>query len=260
MQPFRFTAGDSPLLVSMPHVGTHVPGDIAARMTEEARALPDNDWHVDRLYDFVAELGASTLAATHPRYVVDLNRPPDDDALYPGQDVPGLVPLDTFSKQPIYRDGEEPDETEVQGRVATYWQPYHDKLRATLDELRARHGHALLWEAHSIRSFVPRFVDAPIPHLNIGTGGGRSCNGERAEAVVTAAQNQTSYSWVVDGRFRGGYTTRHYGQPGDGIHAIQLELSQVTYMDEDPSQRFREDLAAEVRPVLRALLTAFAMM
>jgi N-formylglutamate deformylase len=256
MEPFVFRAGTAPLLVTMPHVGTDVPGDLAARWTPAARALPDNDWHVDRLYDFLDALGASVLRAVHPRYVVDLNRPPDDQSLYPGQDTPGLVPIDTFARAPIYRAGEEPSADEIARRVARWWRPYHDRLRAALDDLLAKHGRAFLWEAHSIRSLVPRLFSGRLPDLNFGTGGGTSCAPARAARLVEIAR-RSRYSWVLDGRFKGGYTTRHYGEPRRNVEAIQLELAQITYMDEDASNRFREERAAELRPLLGELMTAF---
>ncbi len=257
MEPFRFTPGTAPLLVSMPHVGTHVPPEIAARLTEPARPLPDTDWHVDRLYDFLGELGASVIAATHSRYVIDLNRPPDGKPLYPGASETELCPTGTFDEAPIYRTGAAPDPGEIAERRETLWRPYHARLSETLDAIRGRHGVAVLWDAHSIRSRVPRFFEGRLPDLNLGTGGGVSAAPELIEHVARAAEaGGGRFSRVVDGRFKGGYITRHYGAPAAGVHALQLELSQATYMDEGPPYRFREDLAAEIRPVLRCLLEA----
>lgn len=254
--PYRFTPGSAPILVSMPHVGLHVPADIAPRLSEAARPLPDTDWHVDRLYDFLGDLGAAVLAATHSRYVIDLNRPPDDAPLYPGARTTGLCPTETFEGAPIYRAGAGPHPAEVAARRARYWRPYHERLDATLADIRARHGVAVLWEAHSIRSRVPRLFEGRLPDLNIGTGGGITAAPELVERLSETAQRFEGYSCVVDGRFKGGYITRAKGDPARGIHAVQLELSQVTYMDEDPPYGFREDLAAGIRPVLRALLGA----
>ena len=261
MEVYRFTAGAAPLVVSMPHVGLAVPDGIRARMSEAALPLPDTDWHVDRLYDFLGALGATAIAATHSRTVIDLNRPPDGRPLYPGASETELCPTTTFAREPIYRDGDPPDEAEVAARREAYWRPYHEKLGAALEDLRARHGRVVLWDAHSIASRVPRFFEGRLPDLNLGSAGGQSAAAPliaRQRAVLEAAAAE-GYSAAVDGRFKGGYITRHYGRPGDGVHALQLELSQATYMDEAPPYGFREDLAERVRPVLRRLLeTALA--
>ncbi len=259
MEPYRFTPGATPLLVSMPHVGTHLPAEIAAGMTEAARALPDTDWHVDTLYDFLAALGASVLTATQSRYVIDLNRPPDDAPLYPGASNTGLCPTTTFADEPIYLEGAAPDEAEIEHRRALIWRPYHDRLAAELAAIKARHGVALLWEAHSIRSRVPRFFEGRLPDLNLGTAGGASAAPDLLARLTAVTKTAAGYSHAVNGRFTGGYNTRTFGDPEARVHAVQLELSQITYMDEDPPYSFREDLAAGVRPVLRRLLeTALA--
>lgn len=258
MNPFEFRAGHAPLLVSMPHTGTHVPEALARRMTPAALALPDTDWHLARLYDFLDALGASVLVATHSRYVVDLNRPPDNANLYPGQDSTGLVPLDTFHRAPIYAPGQAPDEAEIAERVAVYWQPYHAKLGEELERLRARHGRALLWDAHSILSVVPRFFAGTLPDFNLGTADGRSCGRGVGEALLEVAGRAGTHRAVLNGRFKGGYITRRYGHPAEGVHAVQLELSEATYMEERPPYRWRDDLASGLRPCLRAMLERFA--
>jgi N-formylglutamate deformylase len=254
MDPFTFRAGATPLLVSMPHVGTYLPPDLAARMTRDARILPDTDWHLERLYDFLDALGASVLVATHSRYVVDLNRPPDNASLYPGQDTTGLVPVDTFARAAVYRDGAVPDDAEVALRVERFWRPYHAQLGRELDRLRVAHGYALLWDAHSIASRVPRFFAGRLPDLNLGTAGGRSCAPGIIERVAEIAQRAAGYTAVLNGRFKGGYITRRYGQPNARVHAIQLELAEITYMDEAPPFAFDPARAARLRPVLRAML------
>jgi N-formylglutamate deformylase len=256
MDVYRFTSGSTPLLVSMPHVGTHIPERLAARMTESARAVPDTDWHVDRLYDFLGELGASVIHATHSRYVVDLNRPPDSAPLYPGAANTGLCPTEQFDGVPIYRPGEAPGQAEVQERLAVIWRPYHERLAAEVQALKARHGIALLYEAHTIRSHVPRLFDGRLPDINLGTADGASAAPDLAARLIQAVADAKEYSSVLNGRFKGGYITRSYGRPAEGVHAVQLELSQITYMDEDPPYQFRDDLAATVRPVLRAVLQA----
>ncbi len=253
MEPYRFTRGGGPLLVSMPHVGTHLPADCARGMTEGALGLPDTDWHVDRLYDFLGELGASILAATHTRYVIDLNRTPDGRPLYAGASNTELCPTTTFDEQPVYLPGHAPDEAEIASRRARFWQPYHDRLRSELREIRSRDGIAVLWDAHSIRSRVPRFFAGRLPDLNFGTGGGATAAPDLLAAMARIAA-AGSHSVAVNGRFKGGHITRAYGDPAAGVHAVQLELSQITYMDEAPPYGFREDLAAGIRPVLRKLL------
>jgi len=257
MQPFAFAAGSTPLLVSMPHVGTHVPVDLAGRMTAAARGVPDTDWHVDRLYDFLPQLGAGVIRATHSRLVIDLNRAPDGRPLYPGASNTELCPTTLFDETPVYAAGEAPDAAETAARLVAYWRPYHDRLAAELAALKARFGVALLFDAHSIRSEAPRFFAGRLPDLNIGTGGGGSAAPDLAARVVEAAAEAEGYSSVLNGRFKGGYITRHYGDPGEGIHAVQLELSEITYMNEQPPFEFREDLAARVRPQIRVLLEEF---
>ena len=258
-EPFAFKAGGSPLLVSMPHVGTAIPEAIAGRMTEIAKTVPDTDWHLDRLYDFLGDLGASVIAATHSRYVIDLNRPPDGRPLYPGASNTGLCPATTFAEAPIYRDGEAPDAAEVEDRRARIWRPYHARLETELAAIRARHGVVLLWEAHSIRSRVPRFFEGRLPDLNLGTAGGRSADPGLIARLAAVAEAAGDYSHALDGRFKGGYITRSYGKPAERVQAVQLELSQITYMDEAPPFGFRDDLAAGIRPVLRRFLeTALA--
>jgi N-formylglutamate deformylase len=249
--------GTAPLLVSMPHVGTYLPPELAGRMTEAALAVPDTDWHVDRLYDFLDELGASVFCPTHSRYVVDLNRPPDGTSLYPGQDTTGIVPVDTFARDPLYRSGHAPDEREVADRIARYWRPYHDALRGELERVRSAHGYALLWDAHSIASELPRFFSGRLPDLNFGTASGAACAPAIEAAVFEAGRSAAGYSAVLNGRFKGGYITRAYGRPAERIHAIQLELSQRTYMNEPSPFEFREALAGRLRPWLRRFLETF---
>lgn len=256
MEPFQFSAGQTPLIVSMPHVGTFIPPALAARMTSAARTVPDTDWHVDRLYDFAVDLGASRLVATHSRYVVDLNRPPDGTALYPGASNTELCPLATFDEAPIYAPGAAPSPAEVQDRIATYWRPYHAQLAAAIGAVKAKHGFALLFDAHSIRSEVPRFFAGRLPDINLGTADGHSAPAELAGHLIEIAGEAEGFSSVLNGRFKGGYITRVYGKPGDKVFAVQLELSQITYMNEAPPFGFREDLARRIRPELRRILTA----
>ena len=249
---FNLTRGEAPILVSFPHSGTFVPPEIAARLTNIAATVPDTDWHVPRLYDFLDKLRASRLEATHSRYVVDLNRPPNDDVLYPGQKKTGLVPVDTFAGEALYMPGQAPSPEEIIAR-RTYWQPYHDALAAELARLKAIHGTVILWDAHSIASEVPSLFEGRLPDLNLGTFEGKSCDADIAARVFEVAKH-APFSAVLNGRFKGGYITRHYGSPKKGINAIQLEMAQAIYMDEPHPYTFRPDLAAKASATIRSMI------
>lgn len=255
MDTFTLHRGSAPLLVSLPHDGSAIPPELAARMVEGARRAPDTDWHVARLYAFARELGASILVPRHSRYVVDLNRPPDDTSLYPGQNTTGLCPAVQFSGEPVYLDGETPDAAEVASRVGTWWRPYHDALRGELERIRAAHGRVLLWEGHSIRGEVPFLFEGRLPDLNLGTANGASCGPALQARLEAVLASQRDYDWVANGRFKGGYITRHYGDPGKGVDAVQLEISQRNYMDE-ATFAWDDAEAASLQRVLRALLEA----
>ena len=258
--PFHFHQGTVPLLVSMPHAGTHVPADIAALLTDEARHVPDTDWHMPQLYAFAQAMGASILVATHSRYVIDLNRPPDGASLYPGQSVTALCPVDDFDGESIHLDvTDEPGAQEIAERRAAIWQPYHDALAAELARIKAAHGVAVLWDAHSIRSVLPRFFDGKLPDLNLGTADGASCDPALAQQLLAIAAQAPDKTAVLNGRFKGGYITRHYGQPEQGIHAVQLELTQCSYMQEALPFAYLPARAAALQPTLQQLLqTALA--
>jgi N-formylglutamate deformylase len=254
MDTFEFTEGTTPLLLSMPHDGTAIPLDLANVMTPYARTTPDTDWHMTRLYDFAGELGASILRPFYSRYVIDLNRPPDGKPLYPGASNTELCPTRCFDESPIYQRSDEPGSAEIAARKRRYWQPYHNHIASTLAALKARHGIALLFDAHSILSQVPRFFEGKLPDLNLGTAGGKSCKPSLETALRAVLEGASGYTHVVNGRFTGGYITRSYGDPENGVHAVQLEQAQCSYMNESPPYEYREDLAQRVRPTLRALL------
>ena len=253
---YHFEQGHTPLLVSMPHSGTQLPDGFAARLSDDARLLPDTDWHVPRLYDFAAELGASVLQARFSRYVVDLNRPPDDASLYPGHATTGLCPSTLFDGRPLYRNGEAPDDAETARRRERYWQPYHDRIAAELRRLHETFGYALLYDAHSIPSQVPRLFSGRLPDLNLGTVNGQSCEPNRQHAIARIMQ-ASPYTQVVNGRFVGGYITRHYGRPSQDVHAVQMEIAQISYMDEVPAYPYHRAKGERLQPVLRAVLEAF---
>ena len=248
---FTFHEGTAPLLVSVPHDGRRLPAQLEARMSAAGRALPDTDWHVARLYDFARDLGAHLLIAQYSRYVVDLNRPASDESLYPGQVATGLCPERTFAGEYLYTSSGVADD-EVADRIATYWKPYHDRIRVALDTIRAEHGYAVIWDAHSISSRVPRLFDGELPVLNIGTHGGRSCAPE-VESVVFGVAVNSPYSAVLNGRFQGGFITRQYGDATTNVHAVQLEIAQRAYMDE-VSGNYDTEKALRLRGTLRTML------
>ncbi len=254
METFELIPGSTPLLVSMPHNGTVIPKAIARRMTQHAQTVPDTDWHMDRLYDFVTRLGAGVLIPHYSRYVVDLNRPPDDKPLYPGASNTELCPLTCFDDSPVYFPGEAPDKLEVKDRVERYWRPYHRQLKDELDRLRRIHGVAVLFEAHSIRSDVPRFFDSRLPDFSLGTADGATCDLQLQKLLRGVLQSAKGYTFVVNGRFKGGYNTRNYGAPHNGIQAVQLEQAQSTYMDEHYPFGYDEARAKRVKPCLVQLL------
>ena len=257
METYTLHRGTTPLFVSLPHDGTALPEDLAARMTPAARRVPDTDWHVSRLYAFARELGASIIVPNYSRYVVDLNRPPDDVSLYPGQNTTGLCPLVQFSGEPLYLPGQEPTPDEISDRVERYWRPYHEALAAEIARIKAAHGRVVLWEGHSIRSVVPFLFDGHLPDFNLGTADGASCTAGLQRRLITELESQRKFSYVANGRFKGGYITRQYGDSINGVDAIQLELAQCNYMNEDTFE-YGEAKAQRVQAQIRTLLEATA--
>ncbi len=247
--------GTSPLFVSLPHNGTRLPDDIAARLTPDARRVPDTDWHVAQLYAFARELGASIIVPDYSRYVVDLNRPRDDTSLYPGQNTTGLCPIKAFSGKAIYLDGQEPTHDEINARIEQYWRPYHAALAEEIERIGAAHGRVVLWEGHSIPSVVPFLFEGRLPDINVGTADGASCSAGLQKRLVNVLESQRDYTFVMNGRFKGGYITRHYGQPTKGVDAIQLELVQLNYMDEDTFE-YDDAKATNLQMLIRKLLQA----
>lgn len=244
-----------PILVSFPHSGTFVPQQIQETFTQEALTLPDTDWHVPRLYDFLADLPVSTIKANYSRYVVDLNRFSQGSALYPGQSETEVCPTTTFHEQAIYLPKKAPNKTQIAARIKTYWDPYHRALRAQLDRIKAMHGFVFLWDAHSIASKVPRFFSGKLPNLNLGTAGGLSCRDKYSELLFKLMQ-QSQFTAVRDSRFKGGYITRHYGQPQEQVHAIQMEIAQCAYMEESGSHTYHEVKAAKLAAFLQQMIKA----
>ncbi|WP_461426619.1 N-formylglutamate deformylase [Gymnodinialimonas sp.] len=249
--------GDSPLVLGLPHTGTHIPDDCLARLNDTGRAMADTDWHIHDLYAGLVD-GVSTVRTTVHRYVIDVNRDPAGHSLYPGQNTTGLCPLTDFDGVPIYREGEAPDTAEIARRSATYHAPYHAALSAELARVKARYGFAILYDCHSIRSQIPFLFDGTLPDFNIGTNKGTTCAPEITEAVHRICQGTQGYTSVLNGRFKGGWTTRHYGQPAQGVHAIQMELAQSTYMQEASPWTYAKDRARALRAPLKTILTTLS--
>ncbi|MGI3167227.1 N-formylglutamate deformylase [Pseudooceanicola sp. 200-1SW] len=252
MDPVQIVQGDSPLVLGLPHTGTWVPEDIRAQLNAEGQLLRDTDWHIHQLYGGLIE-GATMVRASFHRYVIDANRDPSGQSLYPGQTTTGLVPLTTFDNVPIW--AEAPDAAEVTRRIEAFHAPYHAALEAELARVKALHGYAVLYDCHSIRSVIPWLFEGRLPDFNIGTDGGVTCAAQ-IEAACLAACAATGQSHVLNGRFRGGWTTRHYGRPGQGIHAIQMELAQATHLEvEEPPFEVDAEKIARLRPQLKTILT-----
>lgn len=248
---FTLQQGSVPLLISMPHNGEAIPEDIAAKMTAPALNVADTDWYKDKLYEFAATIGAYVINPKYSRYVIDLNRDPKGANLYPGANSTELCPTTGFDLSPLYLANCEPNKEEVERRVKTYWQPYHQAIADTLAQIKAKHGVAVLLEAHSIKSQVPRFFEGKLPDFNFGTADGNACS--QALINKVEALDFAPYSQVTNGRFKGGFITRAYGQPEQNIHALQLELSQATYLDESDFS-YQTKLAEQVKPKLKALV------
>ena len=253
----ELAVGATPLVISMPHSGTWLPPQIAARLSAAGREVPDTDWFIPELYAGAGGSGATVIRATHSRYVVDLNRPPDGAPLYPGRRETGVCPVETFDGELLYAAGDEPTQAEIAARLDTWWRPYHAALSGLIMERIRQHGHCLLWDAHSIHSAVPGLFDGRLPDLNIGTADGASCSPARAARVVAQLTQQQRFSHVVNGRFKGGYITRHYGRPAAGVDALQLEIAQVAYLDERRLPEFDAGRAAALQALLARLLAEF---
>jgi len=245
--------GNAPLLLSLPHVGTEIPHDQRPRYAARAIEVEDTDWYLDRLYAFAREMGASVLVPRYSRYLIDLNRPRENTPMYEAQNNTELCPSRFFTGEALYLEGQAPDEAEINRRVAQYWQPYHDTLRGELARILAAHGHVVLFDGHSIKSELPWLFEGMLPHMNLGTVDGTSCAPALRDALAAVFAAQKTYSHVVDARFKGGHITRHYGNPSQGVHAVQLEMCWRAYMDEAPP-RWNDARAAEVTPLLKTLV------
>lgn len=251
---YSFTQGSTPLLFSMPHSGEQLPPSLLSRLTESGQALVDTDWHLKRLYSFLADLDVSLICADYSRYVIDLNRPVGGDSLYPGQRETELCPTSSFMDQPLYREGKGPEQNEIRQRIEQYWQPYHRRLEQELSRIKERFGYALLWDAHSIQSRLPRFFEGRLPDLNLGTASGASCCEGISRRLLAVLEKYADYTVAYNGRFKGGYITRHYGNPAGNIHAVQLEIAQINYMSEYPDFTYDAARAGRLQQVLAEMV------
>ncbi len=253
MKPFEFTQGTLPLLFSAPHAGTALTPEVEQGLSDAARGLPDTDWHIPQLYDFLRDSGASLLVANYSRFVIDLNRPPDNEALYTTATT-GLFPETLFDGTPTFKPGLTPGEAQRQRYLEQIWTPYHQQIQQELARIKQKFGYALLFDAHSIASVIPRLFDGKLPDLNLGTNGGLSCSPAITKGLSDVCAAQSEFSWVINGRFKGGYITRAYGKPEEDQHAVQLELAQCNYMDESPPFGWRGDKAAKLQPLLKKII------
>jgi N-formylglutamate deformylase len=251
---FTLHRGTVPLLVSLPHVGTAIAPDIREKLVPRALAVEDTDWHLEPLYDFVRAMGASLIVPRHSRYVIDLNRPSENTPMYVGSNNTELCPTRFFTGDALYQTGQAPDEAAIAQRCRTYWHPYHDGLQAELTRIQATHGHAILFDGHSIKSVLPWLFDGQLPDLNLGTVNGASCAPGLRQALGDVLGAQSEFTHVVDGRFKGGYITRRYGQPDQGVHAVQLEMCWRCYMAEETPYQIDPQRAQQITPVLRAMV------
>jgi N-formylglutamate deformylase len=247
--------GDAPLVLSIPHTGTDLAG-LEPKLVSAWLARKDADWWIERLYDFAVGLDATILRTTVSRTVIDVNRDPSGVSLYPGQATTGLCPDLTFDGTPVYADGQAVGAEEVAQRRETWWRPYHEQLRREYDRLRAVHGVAMLWDAHSIRSVLPRFFEGKLPDLNVGTAKGASCAPQLGQRIHEIAQAVPGHTSVLNGRYTGGYITRRYGDPTAGFHAVQLEMTWCSYMQEQWPFEYLPQRADAIQPHLRRMLEA----
>ncbi len=253
---FDLQRGSKPLVISCPHVGSFIPDDVRERLVPRAAASEDSDWFIDRLYGFAVTLGASLLVPRASRYVIDLNRPSENTPMYAGQNNTELCPTHFFSGEALYRDGQAPDEDEIARRVQRWWRPYHQALGDEVARLHGAHGHAVLFDAHSIRSELPWLFPGTLPHLNLGTAAGASCAASLQDRLAALFAAQADFSHVTNGRFKGGHITRQHGRPALGVHAVQLEMAWRAYMNDELPPRWNDARAARITPLLREFVQA----
>lgn len=253
MQPVEIKRGTGPIILGLPHTGTFVPDEVLVRLNDWGQKLADTDWHIDQLYEGLRD-DVTIIKATFSRYVIDANRDPKGVSLYPGQNTTTLCPTTDFEGEPIYREGLEPDETEVEQRRLSFHQPYHQAIEDEIKRLKKQHAHVVLYDCHSIRSTLPFLFEGTLPDLNVGTNEGKTCAPEIEKAAFEIC-NQSAFKTVLNGRFKGGWTTRHYADPQNGVHAFQMETAQSAYLtNEQAPWTYDETKAAKLRPVLAQIL------
>jgi formiminoglutamase len=258
MAVYELHQGTSPVILAFPHTGTDVPVDIWERLDENGRILADTDWHIERLYDDLLP-NVTTVRATFHRYVIDANRDPAGVSLYPGQNTTGLVPETDFDGKPIWKDGQAPTEADIADRLASFHAPYHAALAAEIERIKAIHGLAIVYDCHSIRSLIPFLFEGRLSDFNVGTDMGRTCAREIERAAYEVCANAEGYTSILNGRFKGGWTTRHYGRPETGVHALQMELAQISHLaTEAPPFAYDEDKAVLLRVHLKDILHRLA--
>ncbi len=246
-----------PVLLSVPHSGTEFPEEIKSHYVKEKAAQPDDtDWFVHELYNFASEMGITTIHAKYSRWVVDLNRDPESKPLYnDGRIITALSPLTDFFGDKIYTEEKfEPNDEEVKRRIPLYFTPYHEKINSLLQELKEEFGVAVLWEAHSIRQKVPTIRKDDFPDLILGNNDGKTANGELIEAVLKELGSDT-YELKHNTPFKGGHITRSFGDPENNIHALQLEMTKVNYMEDD-ELTFSEERSNRIRKILKSSFEA----
>ncbi len=253
MQMVTIKQGDSPLILAQPHGGTYIPDNLMARLTPLGKGLNDTDWHISQLYDSLTA-DVTIVAAQYHRYIIDANRDPSGISLYPGQNTTTLCPLTDFDGKDLWQKGQTPSEDEIADRTAIYHQPYHQALQSEIDRVKAKHGYAILYDCHSIRSNIPFLFEGTLPVFSIGSNLGATCAPQIEQAVLDICKSARNYDHVINGRFKGGWTTRHYGQPKNHVHAIQMELAQRCYMSETPPWAYRSDISRQIRPHLKDIL------
>ncbi len=255
MEPVEVSSGDSPLILAMPHTGIYIPVDVETRLNGVGLEIADTDWHIERLYNNLVPR-ASIVRAMFHRYVIDANRDPSGESLYPGQNTTDLCPLTDFDGRSIYRPGQQPNTVEIQRLLQDFHEPYHAALSVEIEQAVQRFGVAIVYDCHSIRSHISHLFEGRLPDFNIGTNERVTCAGEIENLVSGICNSATDFTSVTNGRFKGGWTTRHYGQPHENVHAIQMELAQSTYMRERPPWDYDPQKASRLREVLSEILTS----
>lgn len=254
MSVFKLNIGTSPIIISIPHDGERIPNNIKLKMHDYAHKTPDRDRLISKIFDFHKTENVTRIKSNISRYVIDLNRPVDQKTLYPGQSETELCPTTLFDNRSIYQKSQQPDEKEINERIKHYWQPYHQELRKQIERIQKTHGHCILIDAHSIAPQVPRFFEGTLPDINIGTNNSNSCSISMEKQIEGTLKRQSSFSYVINGRFKGGYITRNYGQPEKQQHAIQFEISQSTYLDSEKFAARGNQLRILIHEIIRNLV------